>query len=608
MAKLFSKLFPKKILSFPMMRKMNRNIARINKLIWQEKKAMFVGLVVLFLLISAAPFLQSGIQGLLINRLVEGGGLSSELYALIVGLVAVSIVAPLIMNLQQYVSKLFWFFLEEKFSLLIVRRKGEIDVAVHEDPKQNDLFNKITENGVWRVQDFVDRQFYILQDIISVIIAAAILIVSQWWVFLILLAGTIPELLVELAYGKDVWGIHTSRAEIRRKYWNLTSYFQSLPTIVELKLFQNTRHFASRIRDLFLTFQSEQRRNEQVKLRREIAAVTVSQLAAGFAVAWFIIQVVQGHLLVGTLVFILYSTRELRSALSGLFMNLGHQYQDNLFVSDVFTFIDIKPALKRPTRPIQLASTRTPQIVFENVSFTYPETTKEVLKDFSLTIEPGEKIALVGVNGAGKTTIVKLLCRFYDPTQGRILVDGNDLRAIDIESWYALLGALFQDYSRYYFPVKEAIGMGNTAIDLSMGNVQEAARASEADIFIDSWKGKYDQMLGREFSGGLEPSVGQWQKLALARTFYRDPRIMILDEPTSSIDAEAEAKIFEKLESLPGDRTVFLISHRFSTVRKANKIIVLEQGGISEMGTHEDLIKLDGTYARLFNMQAKGYK
>ncbi|MDP3696554.1 MAG: ATP-binding cassette domain-containing protein, partial [Candidatus Taylorbacteria bacterium] len=282
--------------------------------------------------------------------------------------------------------------------------------------------------------------------------------------------------------------------------------------------------------------------------------------------------------------------------------------QDSFFVSDIFKLLDMKPVIKKSEKGIVLDSHKTFEIAFEHVTFVYPGTKKAVLKDFSLKISPGEKIALVGVNGAGKTTFVKLLCRFYEPDEGKITIDGHDLREIDLESWYSQLGAIFQDYSRYHFIVKEAIALGRTGNISSLEKVKEAAKASEADTFIEEWEKKYEQMLGKEFTEGVEPSIGQWQKLALARTFYRDPLVLILDEPTSSIDAEAEAKIFEKLEALPKDRTVILISHRFSTVRQADKIGVVEDGQLKELGSHEDLLKLNGTYARLFTLQAKGYQ
>ncbi|HLC70313.1 MAG TPA: ABC transporter ATP-binding protein, partial [Patescibacteria group bacterium] len=311
---------------------------------------------------------------------------------------------------------------------------------------------------------------------------------------------------------------------------------------------------------------------------------------------------------VGTLTFFLASITDFRLSLSGLFQNLGQQYQDGLFVNDVFTLLDTKPVIQIPPKAIQLDQKKTPTIIFDNVSFAYPGAEVLSLKNISLTIVPGEKLAFVGANGAGKTTLVKLLCRFYDPTEGRILIDGYDLKNIDLESWYFHLGALFQDYQNYRFLVKEAIAFGRTGEKPSFEKVQLSARTAEADVFIEKWEQQYEQQLGKDFTGGVEPSIGQWQKLALARAFYREPRVLILDEPTSSIDAEAESKIFEKLEKLPKDRTVILISHRFSTVRQANRIAVIEGGELKELGTHQELLKENKTYARLFKMQAKGYQ
>ncbi len=405
-----------------------------------------------------------------------------------------------------------------------------------------------------------------------------------------------------------VWDILSGRAETRRKYWELHGHFNTLPSLIELKLFQNIPYFFSAIKELFHNFQMEEKRNEKKKLFSQLIVLCFSQLVIAFAIIFFTLQVVKGNLLIGTFTFILASIGDLRQSLSGLFSNLGRQYQDSLFVTDIFKMLDLKPSIEKPKKGIVLDSKKTPEIIFENVTFSYPGIKTAVLKNFSLKIAPGEKIALVGINGAGKTTFVKLLCRFYDPDQGRIIIGGHDLKELDLESWYSQLGAIFQDYVHYHFIVKEVIAMGKTGAASSLEKVKEAAQASEADIFIEEWEKKYEQMLGKEFTEGVEPSIGQWQKLALARTFYRAPSVLVLDEPTSSIDAAAEAKIFEKLENLPRDRTVILISHRFSTVHQADKIGVIEEGELKELGTHEDLLKLSGTYAYLFNLQAKGYK
>ena len=600
-----------KMFSFSVFREMAKNGFHLGKIVWKEKKWSVIAMMSVFLVISFVPFLESWSRGEIINRLIESIGnknLSQKLIAVIGIFIFSTFLFSIMTALQGYLSRIFYFFTGEKFELLIIKKRGQLDVSLHEDPKYNNLFNKITEQGVWRIQNFSDRQFYIFQNILEVIMASVILIFFKWWILPMILLGALFEFITEAKYGRDVWGIHTTRAEVSRRYWDLRSHFNGISSIIELKLFQNIPYFFSAIKELFQGFQLEEKKSEKNKLFYRIASISISQVTLAFAIIWFVFEVINGNMLVGTLIFVLASMGSMRQALSGLLSNIGRQYQDNLFITDFFKFINLKPAIKKPEKGIALDPKITPEISFNNVTFSYPGTNTVVLNNFSLKIAPGEKIALVGVNGAGKTTIVKLLCRFYDPDKGNITIGGYDIKEIDLESWYYQLGAIFQEYSQYHFTVKEAIAIGRTGEKSSLEKVKEAAKAAEADIFIEEWEKSYDQLLGKAFTEGKEPSIGQWQKLALARTFYRNPRVMILDEPTSSIDAEAESKIFEKLEKLPSDRTVILISHRFSTVRQANRIAVIESGGIKELGNHEELLKINGIYSRLFNLQAKGYK
>jgi ATP-binding cassette subfamily B protein len=587
------------------------NSARLSRMVWRERRGTVLGLGGLFLVMAATPMLRAGAIGLLLNELVLSAGKSvvSTRFSLVVALVvATNVLPPLVLAIQTYLSQMLLFHLEKQLEMLIIEKKGEIDLAVHEQPSQNDLINRVQENGVFRVQWFVNRQFVILQNVVEVVVASVILAIANWWLFVALLGVTLPELVTEIQYGRMVWSIHVGRAEIRRRFLELRSHFFHLPSLLELKLLQNTGAFAGQMRRLFGVFLVEEQRGEQRKLGRQLGSLVLSQAGVAAATCWFLLRVVDGDLAIGTLVFLLTSIGSFRLALSSLFTNLGRQYQDSLFVADVFRFLDIAPVLTRPRAPLCLASNRALSIAFEGVSFRYPGTRRDALQDISLEIRPGERIAIVGANGSGKTTLVKLLCRFYDPDGGRILIDGHDLRDLDIPSWSGKLGVLFQDYANYRFPVAEAIAVGRLELGAAPERVTRAAIQGEAHEFITRWPSGYDQPLGKEFADGIEPSIGQWQRLALARLFFRDPQVLVLDEPTSSIDPDAEAKLFRQLGSLPADRTVILISHRFSTVRHADRICILDGGRIAELGSHEELLRRGETYARLFELQASSYR
>ena len=283
-------------------------------------------------------------------------------------------------------------------------------------------------------------------------------------------------------------------------------------------------------------------------------------------------------------------------------------YEFGLYIVDIFDFFDLENDIKNGT--ICLKDTNSPpEIKFENISFKYPNTDKFIFKNFSLDIQPSEHIAIVGENGAGKTTLIKLLMRFYDLDKGRILMNGIDLKELDIDTWYKMVGTLFQDYNFYHFDAKTNIGIGNISNIKEMEKIVEAAKASGAHEFIDKYDKKYKTPLSKQFKGGINPSKGQKQKVALARAFFKDAPMLVLDEPTSSIDPKAEFEIFEKLFDFAKDKSVVIISHRFSTVRNASRIVVLHNGKIIEQGAHEKLVKIkNGEYKKAFELQKKGYE
>lgn len=288
--------------------------------------------------------------------------------------------------------------------------------------------------------------------------------------------------------------------------------------------------------------------------------------------------------------------------------NLNQVFDSSLYVNSIFEVIDSQPIVKEIESPIKTDSGKAPLIEFRNVKFSYPDTDNLILDDFSMVIKPGEKIALVGENGAGKSTIIKLLARFYDVLEGEILINGINIKNLSIDDWFKHIGVLFQDYNRYEDSVKENIYLGNVEKEVDLQEIMKASFSAGAHKMVEKFDKGYEQILGRMFEGGIELSGGQWQKVALARAFFRNAPILILDEPTASIDAKSEAEIFEKVENLSKDKTVIIISHRFSTVRNADKVYVIDKGRITEQGSHEQLMKTDGQYAAMFKLQAKGYQ
>jgi ATP-binding cassette subfamily B protein len=281
----------------------------------------------------------------------------------------------------------------------------------------------------------------------------------------------------------------------------------------------------------------------------------------------------------------------------------------NKYLDKFFEFLERKSEILNPISPKALPLTVIPQVIeFKFVSFKYPRSERYILKDFNLTIKSGERIALVGENGAGKTTIIKLLLRFYDVTEGEILINGVNIKELDLSEWHKYIGALFQDFIKYQFKFKDNIYLGNLSKTDNEKLLRDAISKSGADKYLDTLPNGIEQIVGKMFEGGVDLSGGQWQKLALARAFFRDAPILILDEPTSAIDAKAEYEIFKNIQNLEKNKTVIIISHRFSTVRHADRILVLDDGKIIEQGTHEELVAQKGLYEELFEIQAKGYK
>ena len=351
--------------------------------------------------------------------------------------------------------------------------------------------------------------------------------------------------------------------------------------------------------------------DKSLALRRAVVGFGLGLIATlGFygSYAWIVWHTVQGKISLGDMTLYLSIFRQGQSTFQAILSGVGSIYENNLFMANVFDFLGLKPQMVIATRKHDLPVSLHRGIEFRGVGFRYPESEEWALRNIDLSIRPGEKIALVGPNGAGKTTLIKLLSRLYDPTEGAILIDGIDIRELDPVDLRQKIGVIFQDFVRYHVPARENVGFGQIDSLEKIEQIIEAARKSGAHPIIENLPEGYETMLGRWFRGGHELSVGQWQKIALARAFMRDAEILVLDEPTAALDAETEYEIFRHFQELTEGKTAILISHRFSTVRMADRIVVIQEGRIAEIGSHPELLRQEGIYAHLFSMQAQGYR
>jgi len=375
----------------------------------------------------------------------------------------------------------------------------------------------------------------------------------------------------------------------------------------EVKLFGLGHYFIDRYRLIGNTYYGSQRRQVVRRYLTGFLWGNLSTIATSVTYLYVAVQAIAGRLTLGDLTLYTTAAQSVQNSIQGILGGFSGMYEHNLYLNNLFELMDTKTSLPLPAKPVPVNGALRGEIRFEHVSFAYPDAKENALADLSFTISPGETIAIVGRNGAGKTTLFKLICRLYDPLDGRILIDGVDLRDYDPAALRRQIGGMFQDYVTYQATAAENIGLGSLAAIADRDAIVKASRQAGSDGLIDGLPQGYDTALGKWFDAGVNLSGGEWQKVALARAFMRDARILLLDEPTSALDAQAEYDLFERLRSLTRGRTAVYISHRFSTVRRADRILFLEHGRLVEQGTHEQLIRLGGRYARLFRLQAAAY-
>jgi len=507
---------------------------------------------------------------------------------------------------QNYLDYIFRYKLQNEITWQFQRKVSKLDIAHFENPEVQDLITKTRDTMQWQLPDYLRIFSNFLEDVIAFMAAFIILLPYGWWMPVLISIITIPRIYLQAKYGGIKWSIWGSGAPQAKKLWYFNYLLQEPMTVRETRISQSSESLLNKFKEI-QQYLFNLSKGVLDKYLRVLIIPPIIEIAVIFFIAYqFLPAVVAGAFSIGSFTLIISMLEQLGSRSANASANFARIYESNLYVNHYFDFLDLPVLISTAPNPIMLEEIKPPKIEFRNVSFNYPRGEK-VLDGISFIIEPGESVALVGHNGAGKTTIVKLLCRFYDVTDGEILINDINIKDLDLSRWYKFLGTLFQEFVKYHFTVRENIFLGAPDKKDEQA-MKEAAIKSGAAEFIERLPLKYDQILGKEFEDGEELSGGQWQKLAIARAFYEEPPVLILDEPTSSIDAEAEYEIFNNLEKQYSHKTLILVSHRFSTVRNANKIVVIDHGKIVESGSHEDLLKLDGTYAYLFNLQAKGYQ
>lgn len=576
-----------------------------------EKKRMFV--VIFVVSVSAAmPYLQNGLFGKLIDATIhyKATGLDlRSIFTVLVFLIIATAVPNILDLIRSFVTTTFRFNSLRHLNLYFLQKISTLDIATIESPSYQELTQKANERGPGTVYEFVSQSIDNLTHLVSVIVSFVILGFLDKQLLLYAFLGAAPALYVQLRYGKDIYWIWDLNSSNRRKYFNRRNHFSQTTSLIELKLYQLSQKFIGEIKKILESFDDELESAEKSKLSWELFALTMFVVFLGMGM-WRIIDLtITGIIPIGQMLFAYATYRSFKGSLGQFFRRIGWVTEYSNYASYWFAIDDLQPKIRESGITKNIFTHAPPKIEFRNVYFRYQESNSNyTLENLSFVVEPGEKIAIVGLSGAGKTTLIKLLCRVYDPESGTIFINGVDLKEINLNHWQQQLGVLFQDYVSYEFTAKEAIGLSNQKRPLNEKKVIEAAQMAKADGFIERLPKKYDQLLWKGFEDGVDLSKGERQRMALARVLYRESPITILDEPTASVDALAEQEIFETLEKLPRDRTVILISHRFSTVKHADNILVIEHGKLIEEGKHVKLMKMKGRYAELYKIQAESYK
>lgn len=534
-------------------------------------------------------------------------GLLNRLGLLLVAEFALAVLADVLGRVVNLTDSLLSERVTNASSIRLMEHAAMLDLEDFEDAEFQDQLERARRQTSGRIT-LMSQLFGQAQDMVTVASFAAGLILYAPWLIVLLLLALVPAFLGEAHFNALSYSLDFVRTPERRELDYVRQTAASVETAKEVKIFGLNGFLVDRYRRLATDFYAA---NRKLAVRRATwggvftAIGTIGYYLAYAYIAW---RTLAGEFSIGDLTFLAGSFRRLRNLLEGLLASFSTTASQALYLDDLFSFFEVAPEIFSPEKPLPFPRPIHQGFVFEDVGFIYPGADRWAVRNLSFTLHAGEVVALVGENGAGKTTLVKLLARLYDPDEGCILLDGHDLREYDLDALRGNLGVIFQDFVRYNLSAADNIAVGRIAARNDRDRIERAAMRSQADDVIAKLPAGYDQMIGKRFRTGVELSAGEWQKIAIARAYMREAEVLILDEPTAALDARSEFEVFKRFKELSKGKTAILISHRFSSVRMADRILVLANGSVEAAGTHEELISQPGRYSELFELQAAGYR